>query len=166
MDRNDNAQMMVIESILFSIMVILSLMFVSNISPPSRVSSSLPVDQLKILGDDALRTIDKTTPTPADSYLGSSLVKYILEKDVFSLTNLLNSLLPDISYNLYLSNGIETIKWYDGEVLTGGKHGAVSKSHMIIILPLDWIDPDIYPDGIITDYDGVVYDFILEMWYI
>ena len=144
------------------------IIFVSNISPPSMVSSSTPVDQLKILGDDALRTIDKTAPSPASSYLGSLLVKYLLKNDKFSLTNLLDSLLPDVSYNLYISNGSTTIKWYNGEALTGGKHGAVSKSHMIIILPQgpEWIDPAIYPNGIIPGYDGVVYNLVLEMWYI
>ena len=171
MTREDNAQMMIIESVLFSIMVLMALLFVSQLSPPSKVYASTSSDQLKILGDDALRSIDKRSPGGGLGQIGlystSSLTKYIATNDVDSLTAYLDALLPNnVNYNISISNGTKTINWYNGEEAGNVKVGDISVAHCIILINKEAIDGTEYVNKqIIEDYDGYIYEVILEMWY-
>jgi hypothetical protein len=172
MKRNDNAQMMIVEAVLFSIMVIMALIFVNQLSPPSRISATISSDQLKILGDDALRSIDKVTIPELIAYSGSSLVKYIAKNDKENLAEYLNSLLPSqVKYNIYISDGNETIKWYDAELEEKvAIVGTISRSHYIIVIRDEEITKDYKMDGaenrFVEHPIGCVYEVILEMWYV
>jgi len=153
--RKDEAQMMVLEAITFSVMVIIALLFVAELSPtPSFVPSSSRAE-LKTLARDALIAIEHQQVTDYQNFL----VECIAENDRDSLSYYLNlSLPPSTYYNIYISNGSKTTLWYNGEAIVGGKFGDVVRVHRIF-----------YYEGTITGIDGVtlggnIYEFILEVW--
>ena len=59
--RDNKAQMMVLESILFAITVVVALAFLVQLSPSSIESGTQSTNDLKLLGDDALDSIYETT---------------------------------------------------------------------------------------------------------
>ncbi|HEC87264.1 MAG TPA: hypothetical protein ENI49_05295 [Thermoplasmatales archaeon] len=153
--RKDKAQMMVLEAITFSAMIITALLFVAELSPiPSFVPSSSHAE-LKTLARDALIAIEHQQITDHQNFL----VECIAENDRDSLSYYLNlSLPPSTYYNIYISNGSETTLWYDGEAIIGGKFGDVIRVHRIF-----------YYEGTLTGIDGVtlegnIYEFIIEAW--
>ena len=164
--KDDKGQMMVIESILFAGMVLLALIFVYQLSPPSTISTDKYSNQLRILGNDALRSIDKSSPVDVYNYT-SRLVELVATKNMDNLTTLLNSIIPDyVSYNVFITDGNNTVVLYDGDVL-GGKIGIVARANRILVIDPNDVDTTSYPGGeIIPDNSGCLYDLILEMWYI
>ena len=164
--KDDKGQMMVIESILFAGMVLLALIFVYQLSPPSTISTDKYSNQLRILGNDALRSIDKTSPSDVYNYT-SRLVELVATKNMDNLTTILNSILPDyVSYNIFITDGNNTVVLYDGDVL-GEKIGTVARANRILAIDQNDVDTTAYPGGeIIPSYNGCLYDLILEMWYI
>lgn len=112
---NDNAQMMVLEAIIFAITVLLSLVFLYQLSPASTVEYKYTTD-LKLQGDDALRSLNNA-PIPAAAnyprdFPSNKLVYYLITNNYSNFITDLNSMLPKtVDYNLYISNGTTTIFW-------------------------------------------------------
>jgi len=120
--KDDKAQMMVLESIFFAIMVVVALAFLVQISPTSIQSGTQSSNELKVLGDDALDTLyAETVHITGDESAGyrtnnpsNKLVVCIITNDYYNVTDVINSSLPDTAlYNIYISNsnGTKTIFW-------------------------------------------------------
>ena len=118
--RNDKAQMMVLESILFAITVVVALAFLVQISPTSLQGSSQSTNELKVLGDDALNALYSEAyhiiDNPPEGYITnnptSKLAVCIITNDYQELVDSLKVYLPDsVLYNIYVSNGTKTVFW-------------------------------------------------------
>jgi len=190
---NDDAQMMVLESVIFAITVMIALAFLVQLSPTSIQQSSESTTDLKILGDDALTSlsieplnlkdrrapIEGTTDNPANK-----LAVAIIVNDYDAVIDTLNDeILPEYApyfYNIYISNGTRTEFWCsstgdptDGAMDRTGDE-QVTVSHYIIAIDPEHLDnfhDDIYNDGTksdiwqyFQDYEGATYDVILELW--
>jgi hypothetical protein len=166
--KDTNAQMVLLEAVFFTIMVLLSLIMIFNISPPSQSTINRYSNQLKILADDSLRMLDNIPPTISDALFHNSLlVQYIVLNDTKNITYFLNSSLPsDVGYNLYISNGENSILWYNGENFWGGKLGEVSRANYLVLANYNWVNAsDSYPSKeIIPGYKGNEYIVVLEVW--
>jgi hypothetical protein len=166
--RDTDAQMVLLEAVFFTIMVLLSLIMIFNISPPSQSTINRYSNQLKILADDSLRVLDNM---PSDiSYMlfhNSLLVQYVVLNDVKNMSSFLNSSLPvDVGYNIYISNIKDNILWYNGENFWGGKLGEVSRANYHILANYNWVNGSgMYYNGeIIPGYRGDEYIVVLEVW--
>jgi hypothetical protein len=180
---DNKAQMMVMETTIFAITVILGLAFLFQLSPSSTLTDTYS-NELKIWGDDALRTL-YTEPYTADAlpanYPSNKLVYYLITNDYDNMTSELNNFLEDkIMYNIWISNGTQPVFWcnslgYNDTPLSS--IGSVTISHSII--PIDpvylnnatGIFSGKYKEGKKSDLDNKFevcdsssYDIILEMW--
>ena len=185
--RKDKAQMMVLESIIFAITILISLVFLYQLSPPSTVSNSY-TNTLKIKGDEALQTlyIDETPAedlpnngVPQD-FPTKKLIYYLITDNTNALvsSNLQYMLPSSAVYNIYISNGTKTILWCNSSLGNNTPIGMVEPiaiSHYMISVHPDILDnatfPDVHKNGrckIATEfidqgYTGSTYDVILEM---
>lgn len=188
---NNNAQMMVLESVIFAITVIIALAFLVQLSPTSIQQGSESITDVKILADDALtslsiETLDlKDTQKPLINSTNnptSKLAVAIITNNYDEVINTLNDeiFLGPYLYNIYISNGTVAKFWCSSTgdptyviPRTGDEQVAVSH-HIIAIDPahLDDFHDDIYV-GIngeshilqyFQDYKGATYDVILELW--
>jgi len=181
--KDDKAHMMVIEVVIFAAMVFLALIFLYQLSPSSTLSDQY-TNELKTWGDDALYSIAQSLPPePFKSYPDypdSKLVHYLIANDYSGLTTDLNDIFPPtVLYNIWISNGTNSIFWCN------------SFSDNSTILPL--VDPvtichyyvSIDPNHLrfleesnifvfgtqselsvkFKDYDDSSYDLLLELWY-
>ena len=117
---NNNAQMMVLEAILFSITVVLALFFIVQLSPTSIQNSIDTTNDLQILADNALHSLyteQGSVQSRGSEYSSrtetnnptSKLVVCIICNNYTELVNSLNDYLPiNVFYNLYISNGTIT----------------------------------------------------------
>ncbi len=147
MDDNSSGQMHVLEAVTVCVILLVSILFLSYLSAPPSVHVFTP-NQLKILGDDLLRSLD-LMPTSDGSYHDSMLTQYILTNppDYEDFTAFAEAVLPSNTfYHVWIVNGTTRSLWYPTEALD--KFGEVVKSHRVII------------------YDGSIYDIELEMWYV
>jgi len=185
---DDKGQMMVLEVIFFAVMVLLSLVFIYQLSPSSIVSNKY-TNNLKIIGDDALHSLYNDAPTgdfPA-GYPSSKLIHYLITNAYGSMISDLNNMLPPtVMYNIYITNITnETINMFwcnsfgnPSEALEN--IGAVTISHCITSIDPNFLLPigdvmfrnsgsnDIYKylnRPLEEDMDST-YDVRLEMWYI
>ena len=189
----DDAQMMVLESVIFAITVIIALAFLLQLSPTSIQQSSESITDVKILGDDALislstetfyirewrQTLREPTNNPT-----SKLAVAIITNNYDEIIDTLNDeILPEYTpyfYNIYISNGTKTVFWCSstGDTdepipRTGDEQVAVSH-HLVAIDPvhLYMFHDDMYKGGTgesdiwqsFQDYEGATYDVILELW--
>ena len=177
---DDHGQMMVLEVTFFAATVILSLIFIYQLSPPSIVVNKF-TDELKIQGDDALSSLynDVLTEQPL-GYPSNKLVYYLVTNDYGDLISDLNNWIPsDVMYNIYIYNGTKKMFWCSstGDTNTPLKPiQPITICHYIIpIHPnhLHNLPPKVYLNGASSDlysafynYDGSTYEIILEMWYI
>jgi hypothetical protein len=149
---DDEGQTYTIEVVILALLMVASLGFVSQLAPPQKHDFSS--DQLKALGDSALRTLDNIPPsTEAELYHNSTLTKYIVTNDTDSLTDYLNETLQNIFYNVYITNGVsEKLLFF-----TGSFGDNVVTSHRLIIAP----------EGVclIDGYTSCVYEVKLVMWH-
>jgi len=102
---DDNAQMMVLEAVIFSMLVVISLIFIYQLSPPSTVSNVYTED-LKIQGDLALQSLLDNDPVGGlpDNYPLSLLAHFLTINDYKSLVNNLKGLLgEDVMFNLFIA---------------------------------------------------------------
>ena len=102
---DNKAQMMVMETTIFAITVILALAFLFQLSPSSTLTDTYS-NELKIWGDDALRTL-YTEPYTADAlpanYPSNKLVYYLITNDYDNMKSELNNFLEDeIRYNIWI----------------------------------------------------------------
>ena len=155
--RNLKAQMMVLESISFAILMIVALIFVYQITPSPLLYKSAPANQLAIIANDALRSV-----AYKESTIGgyeNFLAQCIGENDIDALTYLINLSIPDnVYYNIYIGNGTSYTLLYSDENVVGGKFGDVSKAYRVL-----------YIDGNVTGIDGRtvtgnIYEVIMEVW--
>jgi hypothetical protein len=230
--RDTKAQMLVLEAVFFSIMILLAIIFVAQPSPNPIGVTGRSHTQWKILADDALRSIEvsytfayalgdvsddgkvdvsdiltiinflyKGANLPVPWQVGDVncdrstnigdviyLINYLYKggpkpycEDYYSRENTLegyigfnwtseitqyfNTTLPDTcNYNIYLSNGTDTVLYYNGGV---GRGGNIVRAHRVIAINPYHIDESQYPNGqIIPGYNGSLYEIQLVVEYI
>jgi len=167
---NDDAQMMVLESVIFAITVMIALAFLVQLSPTSIQQSSESTTDLKILGDDALTSLSieplnlkdreapmkGTTNNPANK-----LAVAIIVNDYDAVIETLNGeILPDYAfylYNIFISNGTLTEFWCSSTGNTTGPMDRtgdeqVTVSHYIIAIDPEHLDN--FHDDIYEFVDG------------
>jgi len=147
---DENAQTIIMESIITATILIISLFFVYALTTPPL--STYSPNQLSVLGDETLRNLDLLY-TNYDIFHNSRLVEYVILNDTKNLTDFLSLNLPDtVAYNLYLYNdsaGLgNSILLYRSLVNKPGEETSITKCHRVIV------------------YRGFVYDVVLEMWYL
>ncbi len=168
---NDEAQMMVLESVIFAITVMIALAFLVQLSPTSIQQSSESTTDLKILGDDALTSLSieplnlkdrgPTMKNPTNNPANKLAVAIIVNDYDAIIDTLNNEILPTYAgyfYNIYISNGTVTKFWcnYTGhtdehdepETRTGDKQ--VTVSHYIVAIDPEHLynfGDDIYEGG-------------------
>ena len=137
------------EAVIALSIILLAIIFYASFvgNPVIKVTSSS--SQLKVFGDDILRSLDEYTSEVGGSYHNSFLVQCIIEKDVDALTNRLNQSLPKTAlYNIYVYNGVtqQTELWYP-ETPIPNVENVVKSSRAFV-------------------YNGFVYEVQLEVWYV
>ncbi len=170
--KNNTASMMVLESVIFAIMILLALILITSLSPVKKSTVDSYSNQLKIIADDSIRSLDslKTSNRISEELsgvlFGSRLVEYISLNDTTNATEYFDKSLPDnVEYNIYISNNEKTILWYGGEAGIG-KLGDVSRSEYLLVIPYVFNESfgGYKNESIIPGYNGVDYIFILEVW--
>jgi len=165
----ESASTLVFEAVIFAILLIFSLLVFYQLSPasPTVVSESFTME-LKTLGDDTLRYL-YNLPVREDlnrSYPNSALAYYFITNNSTALKDMLSSLLPDtVGYNVYLSNGLETVFWFSSGDERLEPLGPTVRCHRVI--PADYcLIRDNWVAEPISGYRGSTYEVILELWYI
>jgi len=177
--------MMMIEAVLFAVMVLVAISFISELSPPAVVSHRYS-NNLKIWGDNALRSMDKGINASfviPQNYPNNTLCFYLITNsyidfiDTFGKDSRLSN--SSVMYNVYISNGTKTIFWCSsiGSNTTPLLPvGTVCMSHKIVS-----IDPSFFNQSTPTQlfsannpidqafvqqgYNKSSYDVIIELWY-
>ncbi|MCD6237521.1 MAG: hypothetical protein J7K13_06190 [Thermoplasmata archaeon] len=166
---DNNAFTLVFEAIIFAVLIALSLFIFYQLSPSSpTVSSESFTKELKTVGDDTLRYIYNKPVNGIlnNSYPDNTLAYYFITNNSTALKNEISYLLPNtVEYNLYFSNGIETIFWFSSGDEKLEPLGATARCHRSIPADYDLIQ-DNWTDDPIPSYRGSVYDIILELWYV
>jgi len=171
MKMDNKAQMMVLEAVVFSISVIISIAFLFQISPTSTLTDQY-AKELKIQGDDALRSL-YFEQYPYDSlpsnYPSGKLIKYIIDQEYEHLKTDLNKILLGKEYNIRISNGETTIFWCnsDGDFTVELEpRGEISTSHCLIAIDPNFLEDNDRFDDFKTG--GILlcntYKVILELW--
>jgi hypothetical protein len=177
---DNKAQMVVMESIIFSIMVVISLALLINLSLTSIQSSAQSTSDLKTLGDDALNAIYSTqvnfstrgiNPIDISNFLVnynesiSKLETCIVTNNYDELSSSLNAFLPNnIQYNIYIedANGnrefwCNTLGDADATSILPTTETVFISHHMISIDPQHFeiyypnLDEDIYGGGVVHE---------------
>lgn len=147
--RNSLAQFHVLEAVFVAGMLLLSLLFISHFSAPPTVET-IPENQLKIRGDEALRSLD-LLPTASGSYHDSRLTQYIFTNDFTNFISFIDEMLPSaVLYNVWLYNtsSRNSVFWCSNHANSARKQemiGTTVRSHRSIV------------------NEGIVYDVELEM---
>ena len=167
MKMNNKAQMMVLESVVFSIAVIISIAFLFQITPTSTLSDQY-TKELKIQGDDALASLYFATyedDSLSTNYPKSKLINYLIaENGVTDLINDLNKILVNKEYNIRISDGDKTIFWCNsfGDTATPlVPKNEISSSHCIVSIHPYFIDDS---SKLETELSGNTFKVILELW--
>jgi len=191
MMRDDNAQMMVLESVIFAIIVTISLAFLIQISPTTIQGGVQTSDELKTLGDNALSIVYSETRHINDpggnlryttNNPTSKLAVCIITNDYGSLIDSLNNILDNVPYNIYISNGTKTIFWcssINDTVNSIPMMDPVALSHHPVSIDpeyLNGLNPNTYKDITVSrlyddfidvapeePYLGSTYEVILEL---
>ncbi len=144
---NCKAQFNVIEAIIAVGIVFAAIYIVSSMVGSPVITTASTTNQLKVLADDILRSLDARNESIPPRYHHSLLVKYIAERDISSLTSIINDTIPPTAlYNLYLYNASNrtTTLLYPSNALP--PTGNVAKANRMIV------------------YDGYIYEVELEVW--
>ncbi len=190
---DDKAQIMIIESIIFAIFIVLSLIFLYMIAPSGSVSN-VYTDTQKIDTDNALYTMSEnySINTNYENYGLNELSHYILTNDYENLINRFDSLLNIYSeYNIWIHNSTKSMFWCNSStnnydtLSTNPQPLATSKSLVIsthfVAIPSVFRDNEnelltgFYEDGryynnkcdlskVFDEYDGSVYSVVVELW--
>ena len=194
---DDKAQMMVMETVIFTITILLALAFLFQLSPSSTLTDEY-TKELKVQGDDALRAL-YIEPFTADNlpsnYPSSKLVYYLITNDYDdydSMTSDLNDMLLNIEYNIWVSNGTNTVFWCnsDGDYNTPLQGiRSVTTSHCLVAIDSLYrnnetgifsgkylpgkhddegydinLRSDLDHSSAFKGYEGSTYNVILELW--
>jgi len=189
---NDQAQMLIWETIFFAATVILAILFLYQLSPVSLISTPSAYD-LKIQGDDALYSLYNDVLSGGqypDGYPSSKLVHYLITNGYGSVTAELNTLLPtNILYNIYIANKTATVLWCNSkaEWTMLPENDPVFVSHCLVAMNVSglsqsagyawfynysttyrFVDSSHESDllSLCVDDTDVFYDVRLVMWYI
>jgi len=183
--------MMVLESVLFVITILVSLIFLYQLSPTSTVSN-IYTNDLKIKGDEALQTLynDKVPAVelpqngiPQD-FPKNKLIYYLITDDHSGLisSNLQYMLPSSTMYNIYISNGTKTVFWCNSNSSLGSSTPTtliepITISHYMIAIHPDLLNETrfyeihdhrckIATEFVDQGYNGSSYDVILKMCYV
>lgn len=167
---NDDAQMMVLESVIFAITVMIALAFLVQLSPTSIQQSTESTTDLKILGDDALTSLSTETldlkdiSVPLKSVTNnptSKLAVAIITNNYDEIIETLNDeILPVYTpyfYNIYISNGTHTKFWCSSAGNTTAPENRIGGEQVIVSHYIIAIDPahlDNFHDDIYEFVDG------------
>ena len=155
--RNNYAQIHVIDAITAVSIIVLVLIFTQTLPQTQSVINSNTNTQLKILADDALRTLDsqKSSERPQFTKLQNYLYDQIMWNSTsYELTSYLNNSFPAsiaVSYNLWYYNvscdnaSNATVLWFPKHK-PRSPYGTVVRSHRIVFVT------------------NRVYDVVLEVW--
>jgi hypothetical protein len=177
--KKDNAQTMVLEVSFFTVMVILSLLFMYRLSPASVVSSDF-TDDLSNQGTDALLSIYNNIPSGdhPSNYPSNALVHYIITNDYEGMISDLNALFQsNIMYNLYITNETEQLFWcssYQDSSYPLQTIDPVTIVHCLIAIDPIYINSstdELFRDGqpnplasTFSDYTDDLYEVQLVLW--
>ena len=186
---DDKAQMVALEGVFFTVIVVLSLVFLAQLSPSS-VLSEKHSNILKIQGDGALQNLYKepiSEPTPSN-YPSNKIVYYLITNAYTNFTADLNATLPTIvMYNIWISNETKTVFWCNSH----GDYNTpleaiepITTSHYIIAIDSMYLNnatgiftgkyqagknsdkSDLDHEDAFQGYEGSTYNIVLEMWQI
>lgn len=191
---DDNAQMMVIEAIIFAIFMVLSLVFLYMMAPSGSVSNVF-TDAQKIDTDNALYTLSENYSLNLEynNYPLNELTHYIVTNDYENLILRLNNLIDiDSQYNIWICNSTKCILWCNSSTV---KYESLSLdpkpletsesiivSTHIVTLPSAFrdnensiFDADFFKEGryynskcdLSKDFSGYknsVYTLVMELW--
>ncbi len=179
MKHDDHAQMLVFESVFFAATVVLSLVFLYQVSPHSVIIDVHSTD-LAAIGKNTLYTLHNDEITPlCPGYPTRKLDHYLITNAYGDLTSDLRKIIPStIMYNINITNGEDTMFWCNSfgdhavaDRLTPGTPLVVV--HCPVSIPsaiLDAYQSDLYNDGNpigpFYGYDGNLYEVQLQLWYI
>jgi len=171
--NNDNGQMMVLETIFFASSIILSIVFLYQLSPSSVVSNIYTTD-LKSIGDDALHNMyNDEIVSPQLGYPSSKLVHYIINNEYGSFVSDIRNLIPSsVLYNIYISNGLQNVFWCNSFGENDEDVDILIHSDPVVIAHcLVPIDPAFITDSCdlhdhFENYEDCMYEIRLQMWYI
>jgi len=177
--KKDSAQTMVLEVSFFTVMVILSLLFLYRLSPVSVVSSDF-TDDLSDQGTDALHSIYNNLPSGEypSNYPSNALVHYIITNNYEGMISDLNALLQsNVMYNLYITNETEQLFWcssYQDSAYPLQTIDPVTIVHCLIAIDPIYIDgetDELFRDGqpnpletAFSDYTDNIYKVQLVLW--
>jgi hypothetical protein len=187
MVMDDKAQMVALEGVFFTVIVVLSLVFLAQLSP-STVLSEKHTNILKIQGDSALQNLYKEpiSELTFSDFPSNKIVYYIITNDYTNFTADLNKTIPTIvMYNIWISNETKTVFWCNsnGDYITPliTIEPIITSHYIIAIDPFylnntagiftgkyyvgknsDRSDLD-HPDAF-QGYEGSTFNVILEMW--
>jgi hypothetical protein len=189
---NDNGQMMVWEAIFFAATVLLALIFLYQLSPTSTISRTSTYD-LKVQGNSALYSLanDVILEDRPLGYPSNKLAHYLITNAYENMISDINDFLPsNTMYNIYVSNGTTTVFWCNSQ----GSWSAplphvdpVTTSHCLVAMTLTAFSESANRAGFYSDlnvprdedfptrsdlislfgdqdYDGPLFEVILEMW--
>lgn len=189
LNMDNKAQMMVLESVIFAITVLISLVFLYQLSPSTSIKSTY-TDNLKIQGDAALRSLytdlakDSNGQRYPTNYPANKLIYYLITNRYTEMKDDLNAVLPsNIQYNMYVSNGSKTIFWCNSFGGSNNELTPLEDQQVVLCHYLVAIDPIYlhYPNTILIEldyqeitqsdlyasfspYHGSTYDVILQLW--
>jgi hypothetical protein len=175
---DDHGQMMVLELVIFTALIFLSLIFIYQLSPSSVLNDKYS-NNLKIDADNALNSIyNSAPPVTYRGYPSNKLAHYFIANDYIGFTTDINSRLPtSVLFNIYISNGVDTRFWCNAFGDNTTKlipHDPVTICHYIIsIHPMQLTEFDeVYINAHrsilcdIFDIDAsTTYDVTVELWY-
>ena len=181
---------MVLEAIIFSIIIVISLVFLFQLSPSPTLYEKYS-NTLKVKGDDALRSVYKENQNNSSGYPidypSNKLTYYMITNNYTNFTYDLNNILPNtVMFNIWIGNGIRTIFWCNsfGQTTTRLQPvGSVTTAHYLISIAPSYRTnetgfflcqqgkyydnrSDLDHPSAFQGYEGSTYDVILEMWYI
>ncbi|MDH7516747.1 MAG: hypothetical protein QHH19_00090 [Candidatus Thermoplasmatota archaeon] len=153
---DEKAQMMVIESIVFTITILVALIFFYQLSPTTTVSN-IYTNDLKIKGDDALRTLynDQVTVDLPKNFPKNKLIFYLIKDSYESMVLHLQSKLPSNTiFNIYISNGTNKTFWCSSAINNATPLPVtepVTISHYIISIHPQFFNQSKFPSIISND---------------
>jgi hypothetical protein len=176
---NNNAQMMILETIFFAATLFLAILFIYHIAPNPIESSTKQSYDLEILGNSALQTLsNQHIPHPdLPAQTLSKMEYYLLTSSSAEFINDLKNILPsNVLFNIYISNLENTIFWVSShgtfqEPLPTSQQ--VNRVNCLVYADYssytDWpyTDMNSLSDNLFTKIEGnTISQVTLELWYI
>ena len=171
---NESGQMLVLETIFFASTILLSIVFLYQLSPSSVISEEYTSD-LKSIGDDALRNLysNEIIEQHSIGYPSNKLVHYIIADDYGSFISDIQKLIPStVLYNVYITNGDKSVFWCnsfgrnDSSIDILPAVDPVVIAHCIIPIDSNFITSSSSLYSTFEKNSNCIYEVRLHMWYI